>query len=138
MRTITGWQICIDYCKLNATIKKNHFLLPFIDQILDMLLRKKFYYFLDDYSGYNQITITRKDQHKTTFTCSYGTFAICCIPFGLCNALGIFQRYMMAIFSGFLERSIEIFMDHNFSIFGNFFKEYLGSLEDVLKRCKET
>lgn len=59
------------------------------------------------------------------------------MPFGLCNAQGTFQRCMMAIFSDFLERSIEIFMD-DFSIFGDSLKECLNSLEDVLKRCEET
>lgn len=60
-RTIIAWQIFVDYCKLNATAKKDHFTLPFIDQMLDMLVGKKFYYFLDDCSGYNQITITLDD-----------------------------------------------------------------------------
>nr|GFC76472.1 reverse transcriptase domain-containing protein [Tanacetum cinerariifolium] len=27
-----------------------------------------------------------QDQEKTTFTCSYGTFAYCHMPFRLCNA----------------------------------------------------
>ncbi|KAA0032228.1 reverse transcriptase [Cucumis melo var. makuwa] len=52
-------------------------------------------------------------------------------------ALGIFQSCMMAIFSNFLERSVELSMD-DFSIFGDSFNECLSSLEDVLKRCKKT
>ena len=65
------------------------------------------------------------------------TFAFHRIPFGLCNTPRTFQRCMMAIFLDFLERSFEIFMD-DFSVFGNSFKEYLGSLEEVLEKCKET
>nr|GFB52001.1 reverse transcriptase domain-containing protein [Tanacetum cinerariifolium] len=53
--------------------------------------------FLDRFSGYFQIPIDPKDQEKTTFTCSYGTFAYKRMPFGLCNAPGTFQRCMMAI-----------------------------------------
>ncbi|KAA0062413.1 RNA-directed DNA polymerase-like protein [Cucumis melo var. makuwa] len=68
MLTVTGWRIGMDYCKLNVATMKDHFILPFIDQMLDRLARKKFYYFLDGYSGYNHITIALKDQHKTTFT----------------------------------------------------------------------
>nr|GFA02617.1 hypothetical protein [Tanacetum cinerariifolium] len=32
-RTVTGWPVCIDYCKLNEATAKDHFLLPFMDQI---------------------------------------------------------------------------------------------------------
>ncbi|KAK9045753.1 hypothetical protein V6N11_051661 [Hibiscus sabdariffa] len=63
------------YRKLNKATRKDHFPLPFIDQVLDILAGKPFYCFLDGYLGYNQITIAPEDQYKTTFTCPYGTFA---------------------------------------------------------------
>ncbi|XP_076958465.1 uncharacterized protein LOC143634196 [Bidens hawaiensis] len=72
---VTGWWICVDYRKLNAATSKDHFPLPFIDQIIKKLAGQKFYCFLDGCSGYNQIAIHPDDQHKTTFTCPYGTFA---------------------------------------------------------------
>ena len=68
-RTVIGWRICIDYRRLNKVTKKDHFPLPFIDHMLDRLAGNE--YFLDGYSGYNQITIAPEDQEKTTFTCSY-------------------------------------------------------------------
>jgi hypothetical protein len=33
------------------------------------------YYFMDGFSGYNQIQIKPEDQHKMTFICPWGTFA---------------------------------------------------------------
>ncbi|KAA0042388.1 reverse transcriptase [Cucumis melo var. makuwa] len=59
--------------------------------MLNRLADNKYYCFLDGYSGYNQITIASKDQHKTTFNCPYETFVFCRMPFGLCNASEIFQ-----------------------------------------------
>ena len=56
-RTATGLRVYIDYRKLNKTTQKDHFSLPFMDQILDKLAGKQYYYFLDGYSGYNQIAI---------------------------------------------------------------------------------
>ena len=67
---------CIDYRKLNAATRKDHFPLPFVDQMLERLTGHEYYCFLDRYSGYNQIPIAVEDQEKTTFTCPFGTFLI--------------------------------------------------------------
>ena len=80
------WQIYVDYRELNKATQKDHFPLPFIDQVLDTLAGKNFFSFLDGFSGYNQIQISLEDQDKTTFTCPWGTFAYRVFPFRLCNA----------------------------------------------------
>ncbi|KAL5555324.1 hypothetical protein UlMin_037560 [Ulmus minor] len=136
-RVVTGWRIYMDYRRLNKNTRKDHFPLPFIDQMLDRLAGREYYYFLDGYSGYNQIVIAPEDQHKTTFTCPYGTFAFRRMPFGLCNAPATFQRCMMAIFTEMVEHFVEVFMD-DFSVFGNSFALCLENLAKVLKRCEET
>ncbi|KAL4363997.1 hypothetical protein GQ457_04G020360 [Hibiscus cannabinus] len=133
IRTVTGWRICMDYRKLNKATKKDHFPLPFIDQMLDRLAGKEFYCFLDGYSGYNQIAIAPGDQEKTTFTCPYGTYAFRRMPFGLCNAPATFQHCMLAIFSDMVEEFLEVFMD-DFSVSGETFDSCLGNLDKVLKR----
>ncbi|RDX87912.1 hypothetical protein CR513_30561, partial [Mucuna pruriens] len=62
---------------------KDHFPLPFIDQVLEKLSGKSHYYFLDGFFGYMQIHRALEDQDKTTFTCPFGTFAYTRMPFGL-------------------------------------------------------
>ncbi|XP_038679454.1 uncharacterized protein LOC119980732 [Tripterygium wilfordii] len=136
-RKVTGWQVCIDYRKLNLATRKDHFPLPFVDQMLERLAGHEYYCFLDGYSGYNQIAIAPEDQDKTTFTCPFGTFAYRRMPFGLCNAPATFQRCMISIFSDMVERFIEIFMD-DFSVFGSSFDNCLQNLSIVLRRCEET
>ncbi|KAM0022394.1 putative nucleotidyltransferase, Ribonuclease H [Helianthus debilis subsp. tardiflorus] len=121
-RTVTGWRVCIDYRKLNDATRKDHFPLPFIDQMLERLAGQQFYCFLDGFSGYFQIPIAPEDQEKTTFTCPYGTYAYRRMPFGLCNAPATFQRCMIAIFQDMVESSMEC----------------LVNLERMLKRCVET
>nr|GFB62574.1 reverse transcriptase domain-containing protein [Tanacetum cinerariifolium] len=114
-RLVTGWRVCIDYRKLNEATRKDHFPLPFMDQMLEH----------------------PKDQEKTTFTCPYGTFAYKRMPFGLCNAPGTFQRCMMAIFHDMIEQTMEVFMD-DFLVFGNSFSTCLTNLEKMLKICEDT
>ncbi|GKE33939.1 reverse transcriptase domain-containing protein [Tanacetum coccineum] len=89
-RLVTGWGICIYYRKLNDATRKDHFPLPFMDQMLERLAGNEYYYFLDGFSGYFQIPIDPQDQEKTTFTCPHGTFAYRRMPFRLCNAPGTF------------------------------------------------
>ena len=60
-RTITGWRMCIDYKKLNIATRKDHYPLPFIDQMLDRLVGHPHLCFIDGYSGYNQIYIALED-----------------------------------------------------------------------------
>ena len=135
-RTVIGWRVCIDYRKLNTATRKDHFPLPFIDQMLDRLVGHPHFCFLDGYSGYNQIAIAPEDQEKTTFTCPFGTFTFRRMPFGLCNAPGTFQRCMMSIFSDLAEEVMEIFMD-DFTVYGSSFEQCLHNLGTVLQRCKD-
>ena len=60
-KTVTGWRVCIDYRKLNPTTIKDHYPVPFIDQMLDRLAGHPYLCFLDGYSGYNQIVIAPED-----------------------------------------------------------------------------
>ncbi|XP_068323229.1 uncharacterized protein [Pyrus communis] len=136
-RLTTGWRMGVDYRKPNSAITKDHFPLPFIDQMLERLVGRAFYCFLDGSSGYNQIPIAPEDQEKTTFTCPFGTFAYRWMPFGLCNAPATFQRCMMSIFFGLVEQIVEVFMD-DFSVFGDSFDQCLQNLSLVLQRCEET
>nr|GEZ17059.1 reverse transcriptase domain-containing protein [Tanacetum cinerariifolium] len=136
-RLVMSWRVCIDYRKLNEATRKDHFPLPFMDQMLERLDGNKYYCFLDGFSGYFQIPIDPKDQEKTTFTCPYGTFAYRRMPFGLCNAPGTFQRCMMAIFHDMIEKTMEVFMD-DFLVFDNSFQSCLFHLERMLKRCEDT
>nr|GEY23352.1 reverse transcriptase domain-containing protein [Tanacetum cinerariifolium] len=114
---------------LNEATRKDHFPLPFMDQMLERLAGNEYYCFLDGFSGYFQIPIDPKDQEKTTFTCPYGTFVYRRMPFGLCNAPSTFQRC--------IKKTMEVFMD-DFLVFGNSFQTCLSHFEKMLKRCEDT
>nr|GEV46040.1 reverse transcriptase domain-containing protein [Tanacetum cinerariifolium] len=108
-----------------------------MDQMLERLVGNEFYCFLDGFSGYIQILINPPDQEKTAFTCPYGTFAYRRMPFGLCNALGTFQRCMMAIFHDTIKKTMEVFMD-DFLVFGDSFSSCLSYLDTMLQWCEDT
>nr|GFC09745.1 reverse transcriptase domain-containing protein [Tanacetum cinerariifolium]GFC10903.1 reverse transcriptase domain-containing protein [Tanacetum cinerariifolium] len=108
-----------------------------MDQMLERLAGNEYYCFLNGFYGNFQIPIDPRDQEKTTFTYPYETFAYRCMPFGLCNAPGTFQRCMLAIFYDMVEKTMEVFMD-DFSVFGNSFENCLSRLDKMLQRCEDT
>ncbi|GJU93217.1 reverse transcriptase domain-containing protein [Tanacetum coccineum] len=136
-RIILRWRVCIDYHKLNDATRKDHFPLPFIDQMLERLCGNEYYCFLDGFLRFFQIQIVPEDQEKTTFTCPYGTFAYQRMSFGLCNVSDTFQRCMMAIFHDMVEDFMEVFMDE-FLVFRNSFDCCQANLDKMLARCEET
>ncbi|RDX86789.1 Retrovirus-related Pol polyprotein from transposon 17.6, partial [Mucuna pruriens] len=130
-------RVCIDYRRLNQETHKDHFPLPFIDQVLEKLAGKSHYCFLDGFFGYMQIHIAREDQYKTTFTCPFGTFVYSRMPFDLSNAPSTFQHRMISIFSEMLQDCMEVIMD-NFIVYADSFDACLSHLSKVLARCTDT
>ncbi|GJW92916.1 reverse transcriptase domain-containing protein [Tanacetum coccineum] len=74
-RLVTGWRVCIDYRKLNEATRKDHFPLPFMDQMLERLAENEFYCFLDGFFRYHSKYNRSPGPEKTTFTCPMELFA---------------------------------------------------------------
>ena len=62
------WRICIDYTDLNKACPKDSFLIPRIDQLMDVTMGHELLSFIDAYSGYNQIRMSPEDEDKMAFT----------------------------------------------------------------------
>ena len=105
------WQVCVDYKPLNAATKRDHFLLPFQDEILNKVIGHERYIVCDGYSGYFQISIAKEDHNKNTFITPWGCFAYRVMPFGLTNAPAMFQRFMNLVFSPYFGKSIRVYID---------------------------
>ena len=80
------WRVCVDYTDLNDTCPKDSFLLPRIDQIVDVSAGHGMLSFLDAFSGYHQIPMYPLNAEKTTFITPHGLFCYNVMPFGLKNA----------------------------------------------------
>jgi hypothetical protein len=123
---------CINYRKLNKAMKKDHFPLPFIGEMLDRLANHAFFAFLLDTRGSCKSLFTRMINTRQP----YGTFAYRRMSLSLCNAPASFQCCMMAVCSEFIEEIVEVFMD-DFFVYGKTFVDCLTNLDKVLTRCVE-
>jgi hypothetical protein len=104
--------------KVKCTNKKKLFPLPFLDSVLDLFVGHEMYSFMDGYSGYNQIKITKTDNEKTTFILEWGTYAYNIMLFGLCNAMTAFQKAITKAFMKYLNDFMQIFLD-DFGVCGS-------------------
>jgi hypothetical protein len=100
----------MDFRDLNKACPKDNFPTPFIDHIVDECTGCEVFSFMDGFSGYNQIQIKPKDQHKTTFICPWGTFSYRKMPFGLKNVGATFQWAMSFSFHD-LRHIVEAYLD---------------------------
>ena len=93
-------RFCVDYRESNYVTKKNTFPLPRIDDMLDQLGRAKYFSSLDLASGFWQIRVHPDSVEKTAFAVPQGLYEFNVMPFGLCNALSVFQRLMQQVLMG--------------------------------------
>ena len=90
-----GLQFCINFCCLNACMKKDSYPLPRIQEVLESLVAAGNFSCLDLKLGFWQIKMEEASKQYTAFTVgNLGFFKCDCMPFGLCNALAMFQRLM--------------------------------------------
>ena len=103
------WRMCMDFTDLNKTCPKDSFPLPRINQLVDSTAGLLM--FMDAFSGYNQIKMAEEDQEKTTFITSQGLYCYKVMPFGLKNAGTTYQRLVNKMFSKWIERNMEVYVD---------------------------
>lgn len=88
---------CVDYRDLNKACPKDDSPLPHIDMLIDINAKFKVFFFMDGFSGYNQIRMTPKYRDKITFITPLGTFCYKVKPFGLRNVGSTYQRAMTTL-----------------------------------------
>jgi hypothetical protein len=90
---------------------------------------------IDDFFGYNQISVLPEDREKTTFTTPWGTFMYAKIPFGLMNAGATFQQAMDIAFIGERDKFVVIYLD-DITVFSKSDREHCCHLRRVFLKCK--
>jgi hypothetical protein len=104
-------QMCIDYTNLNKACPKDSYPLPRIDQIVDSTLGCDFLSFLDAYSGFHQIQMSREDRKHTAFVTVDGLYCYVVMPYGLKNDLPTFVRAMSKTFGDLIRDKVEVYVD---------------------------
>ena len=96
---------------MNKACPKDSFPLPHIDMMVDATADHELLNFMDAFSGYNQILMHPEDQEKTFFVTERGIFCYKVMPFGLKNAGATYQRLVNKMFSNYLGKTMEVYID---------------------------
>ena len=131
-----GLRPCIDYRGLNQITVKDSYPLPLILELFDVLKGAVIFSKLDLRGAYNLIRINEGDEWKTAFNTRNGHFEYLVMPFGLCNAPAVFQRFMNEIFHDFSNRFVIIYLD-DILIFSKTLLEHISHVKQVLQRLRE-
>jgi hypothetical protein len=105
-------RMCIDYTSLNKACHKDPYPLPRIDQIVDSTSGCDLLSFLDAYSSFHQIQMSREDRKHTAFVTVDGFYCYVVMPYGLKNALPTFVRAMSKTFGDLIRDKVEVYVDY--------------------------
>ena len=104
-------RVCVDFRNLNKTSPKDDFPLPHIDMLVDSTTGHAMLYFMDGFSGYNQIMMASEDREKTSFITEGGTYCYRVMSFGLKNAGATYQRAATTLFHDMMHRDVKVYVD---------------------------
>jgi hypothetical protein len=104
-------RMCIDYTSLKKACPKDPFPLPRLDQIMDSTSDCDLLCFLDAYSGFYQIPMSREDEEHTAFITVDDLFCYVSMPYDLKNALPTFVHAMHKTFGDLIRDFVEVYVD---------------------------
>lgn len=89
-----GWRMCVDFTNLKKAYLKDNYLMPKVDALVDKSSGCELLNFMVTRFDYNQVTMSKEDEEKTSFITEEGTFCFRVMLIGLCKVGVTFQRLM--------------------------------------------
>lgn len=131
-------RLCVDYRRLNAKTVRDAFPIPLPRVMFDTLARNKPTVFtkIDLKSAFNLLRVNPADAWKSSFKTIFGLFQYEVVPFGLANAPPVFQRFMEAILSDLLGKTVLVYID-DILIFSPDHNSHTQDVRQVLRLLRE-
>ena len=128
---------CINFRRLNSLTVKDSHPLPRICETLESLVGVAHYMTIDMNSGFWQVPMDDESKQYTAYTLgSMGLYECESMPFGLCNALPTFQRFMLNCLGELNLTYCLIYLD-DVIIFSKTEEKHLERMHVVFDRFRE-
>jgi len=125
----------VDFRKFNEGTKKDPYLLPFTNEVINTIVGHEVYTFFDSFSRYHQISIAPKGQYKIAFVIDWGAFVSVRMPFEVKNGPPTYQRVIAKAFHEYIDVFMKIFLD-DFIVF-NDMSTPLEKIQKCFLKCKK-
>jgi len=93
-------RVCLDPSDLNRAIRRNHYQLPVIEEVLPTLKDAKIFSLVDAKDGFLQVKLSEASSYLTSFWTPAGKFRWLRMPFGLSSSPEEFQRRLQQALEG--------------------------------------
>ncbi len=129
--------LCVNYRKLNAIIKKNKYSISLIAETIARLFKTKWMTKIDIRHALNRICMySKKDENLTTFRIKYDTYKYLIMFFELINESSTFQNFMNDTLMNYLNEFVVAYLD-DIIVCNNNKKEHIQHVRKILQRLRE-
>ena len=127
-------RICIDPRPLNKALKREHYPLPVMEDILPKLSKGRVFSKLDLSNAYWHVELDEESSKLTTFQTPFGRYRWKRVPFGTSVSSELFQKRLDQALEG-LEGVIGVSDD--IIVYGSNTEDHDKNLTALLLRCRE-
>ncbi|KAJ2943625.1 hypothetical protein O0L34_g16737 [Tuta absoluta] len=104
-------RMCIDYRELNRNTVPDRYPLPLISDQITRLHGAKYFTKLDCASGFHLIPVSEQSIERTAFITPDGQYEFLTMPFGLRNAVSVFQRAIVKALRDLVHTYVVVYVD---------------------------
>ena len=127
-------RICLDPRHLNQAIKREHYHMPTLEEVIVKLAGAKYFSILDAKSGYWQIKLDPESAKLTTFNTPFGRYHFTRLPFGIHSSQDVFQKKVDEVYEGI--QGVSAIVD-DILVFGKTAEEHDQNLRALLERSRQ-
>ncbi len=127
---------CMNYWKLNALIKRNHYSIFLINEVLAWIQDSKYLTWLNIIITFNKLHMSSESKDLTTFVIFFDVYKYKVMLFKLINESAFFQHYINNVLFNCLHKFCQTYLN-NILIYSKTLKEHRTHVKEVLKKLHE-